>query len=66
MWGELPNGLYKMKKLERLRLDGTLMNETPWLVDPDEGFTGSISTFIGGLEDLEILLLSDNPITGTL
>ena len=66
MFGDVPNGLYKMTKLEILRLDDTLMNESPWLVVPDEGFTGSISTFIGGLQDLRWLLLSNNPMTGTM
>ena len=66
MFGKLPNGLYKLKKLDTLRLDGTLMGEAPWLVVPDEGFTGSISTLIGGLQDLRWLFLSNNPMTGTM
>jgi len=66
MFGEIPNGLYKLKKLDTLRLDDTLMGEAPWLVVPDEGFTGSISTLIGGLQDLRWLFLSNNPMTGTM
>ena len=55
-----------MSNLEVLRLDDTLMNEAPWLVVPDEGMTGSISTFIGALQDLRWLLISNNPMTGTV
>lgn len=66
MFGEIPQGLYKMSNLEVLRLDDTLMNEAPWLVVPDEGMTGSISTFIGALQDLRWLLISNNPMTGTM
>ena len=66
IFGEIPQGLYKMSNLEVLRLDDTLMNEAPWLVVPDEGMTGSISTFIGALQDLRWLLISNNPMTGTV
>jgi len=66
MFGSIPNGLYKLKKLEILRLDETLMSEAPWLKVPDEGFTGSLDPLIGGLQDLRWLLLSNNPLTGTM
>jgi len=67
MFGEIPQDLYKMLgKLEVLRLDNTLMNEPPWLAVPDEGISGSISTLIGELQDLRWLLLSNNPMTGTM
>ena len=66
LFGEIPQGLYKMLGLEVLRVDDTLMDEPPWLVVPDEGISGSISTFIGGLQDLRWLLLSNNPMTGTM
>ena len=66
MFGDIPQGLYKMADLEVLRLDDTLMADSPWLVSSDEGFTGSISTFIGGLQKLKLLLLNNNPITGTI
>jgi hypothetical protein len=55
-----------MTKLEILRLDDTLMKESPWLVTNDEGFTGSISTSIGNLQELRGLLLNNNPLSGTV
>jgi len=66
MFGQIPNGLFKMKKLEILRLDDTLMDEAPWLAVADQGFTGSISSSIGALQDLKWLLLQNNPLTGTI
>lgn len=66
MFGELPQGLWKFKKLQNLRLDDTLMNEAPWLVVPDEGFTGSLSPLIGDMQDLRYLFLNNNPISGTM
>lgn len=66
MTGDIPQGLYKLTKLEILRLDETLEGQAPWFVVPDEGFTGSISTLIGGLQDLRWLVLSNNPLTGTM
>lgn len=66
MYGEIPNGLYKMKKLEILRLDNTMTREEPWMVVSDEGFTGSLNPLIGDMKDLKWLFLSDNPINGTM
>lgn len=66
MTGEIPDSLYNMKKLEMLRLDDTLMAEDPWLAVSDEGFTGSISTLIGDLKKLRMLLITNNPISGTM
>ena len=66
MFGPIPNGLYKLKKLEILCLDDTLMSEAPWLIDPDEGFTDSLDPLIGGMQDLKMLLLSNNPLSGTM
>jgi hypothetical protein len=66
MYGEIPSGLYNMTKLEILRFDDTLMKESPWLVNKDEGFTGSISTLIGNLQELRGLLLNSNPLSGTV
>jgi len=66
MHGDIPPGLYNLTKLENLRLDETLMANSPWLVDPDEGFTGTLSERIGELKKLRLLLLSNNPISGTI
>jgi len=66
IFGEIPDGLYNLKKLSALRLDDTLMREAPWLAVRNEGINGSISTLIGGLQDLEHLYLNNNPISGTI
>ncbi|KAL7546031.1 hypothetical protein ACHAWF_009377, partial [Thalassiosira exigua] len=66
MFGEIPSGLYDLTEMQVLRLDDTLMNEAPWLVVPDEGLTGSISTLMGNMTDLRWLLLSNNPMSGTI
>lgn len=66
MYGEIPFGLYKLQDLIVLRLDDTLEKQDPWIVDPNEGFTGSLTTHIGGMKDLRWLLLNNNPISGTM
>ena len=66
MYGEIPDGLYKLSRLKWLRLDDTLERQYPWLIVPDEGFSGTISTRIGQLKSLKLLFLSDNPLTGTM
>ena len=66
MFGEIPSGLYNLTRLSVLRFDDTLMKESPWLVSEDEGFTGSISTLIGSLQQLRALFLSNNPLSGTV
>ena len=66
MYGSIPLGLYELNKLEVIRLDDTRQASSPWNIDPDEGFTGTISTRIGQLQRLKILLLSNNPLSGTM
>ena len=66
MYGEIPSGLYNLTELKIFQLDDTLMKELPWLVTNDEGFTGSISTSIGNLQELRGLLLNNNPLSGTV
>ncbi|EJK63040.1 hypothetical protein THAOC_16324 [Thalassiosira oceanica] len=66
MYGSIPLGLYNLTKLEMIRLDDTRQASSPWNIDPDEGFTGTISTRIGQLQRLKILLLSNNPLSGTM
>lgn len=66
MYGSIPLGLYNLTKLEMIRLDDTRQASSPWNIDPDEGFTGTISTRIGQLQRLKILLLSNNPLSGTI
>merc|ERR1711862_532222 len=66
MHGDIPPGLYNLTKLKVLRLDSTIMADSPWLVDPDEGFTGTLSERIGELKELRLLALSYNPISGTV
>ena len=46
-------------------LDEKTLTDAP-LVEPNQGFTGSISTLIGRFKDLRWLLLNNNPISGTM
>lgn len=66
MYGQVPDSLFNLKKLEVLRLDETLSAESPWVEVSNEGFTGSISTEIGTMKNLKWLTLNANPMSGTI
>lgn len=64
MYGKIPDELYALKKLKSLFLHDTIEANSPWLITDQEGFSGSINPKVGNLEDLEYLLLNNNPISG--
>lgn len=66
MFGKLPEGLYELKKLKRLYLHDTTEANSPWLITDQDGFSGSLSSSVGNLKDLEYLLLNNNPLTGEI
>uniref|UniRef100_A0A7S2PFU2 Disease resistance R13L4/SHOC-2-like LRR domain-containing protein n=2 Tax=Skeletonema marinoi TaxID=267567 RepID=A0A7S2PFU2_9STRA len=66
MFGKLPEGMYDLKKLKSLFLHDTAEANSPWLINDQEGFSGSLSSSVGRLKDLEYLLLNNNPITGEI
>ena len=71
MFGTIPDSLYDLAKLKQLWLQDTVhcveVDEN-WNceVDMDYGFEGSIRTEIGNLTKLEMLILNNNPLTGTI
>ena len=74
MFGLIPDSLYDLAKLKLLWLQDTVHcvevegdpSDVNCEVDMDYGFEGSIRTEIGNLTKLEMLLLNNNPLTGTI
>ncbi|KAL7537964.1 hypothetical protein ACHAXR_008184 [Thalassiosira sp. AJA248-18] len=68
MNGAIPESLYNLGKLKRLWLQDTLNCEEDYgcVIDSEVGFSGSISTNIGNLTKLTMLIINNNPLTGTL
>ena len=75
MFGPIPDSMYGLVKLKQLWLQDTVHcvevegggdGEYNCMVDMDYGFEGSIRTEIGNLTKLEMLVLNNNPLTGTI
>ena len=75
MFGPIPDSLYGLVKLKQLWLQDTVHcveveggedGDYNCEVDMDYGFEGSIRTEIGNLTKLEMLVMNNNPLTGTI
>ena len=72
MTGKIPDSLYSIRKLKQLWLQDTLHCENVagvgWscAADSTVGFDGTISTKIGNLKKLKVLLINNNPIGGVI
>ena len=75
MFGPIPDSLYGLGKLKQLWLQDTVRcveveggddGDYNCEVDMDYGFEGSIRAEIGNLTKLEMLVLNNNPLTGTI
>jgi len=72
MTGIIPDSLYSIRKLKQLWLQDTLKCEYvagvgySCAADSTVGFDGTISTKIGNLKKLKVLLINNNPIGGVI
>lgn len=69
MYGTIPDSFYNLVKMKKIWLQDTVecSNVTgDCQPSSSEGFEGSLQTQIGNMEDLTMLVLNNNPLTGTL
>ena len=67
MTGAIPDSLYAVRKLKKLWLQDTVhCDEDGCSTESEFGFTGTIGTEIGNLKKLQMLMLNNNPLGGTI
>jgi hypothetical protein len=69
MYGTIPDSFYNLVKMKKIFFEDTLecSNVTgDCEASSVEGFEGSLQTEIGNMKDLSMLVINNNPLTGTL